>query len=381
MGASWKSTMRKTRRLKLKKRLLFSAITVCVSLVICEALLRARAWLRFGTPDNGRIESFLTYKESLQLWVPKPGYVLRGKRNNISINSLGFRGAEFPFEKPQDEIRIVCLGGSTTFCADTSSDENAWPALLESRLRSQYNSAQVRVINAGVPRYTTDDSLSNLKQRVRQLAPDVIIVYHGNNDLAFDTRVVAKAAGIATDRQESIAWKIGRYSLLVDLINKNRVIWQQGDTDKIADLPDTLTRRFENNLGELNSLAKEMNAELILSTFIVKYRQTQTDDEKEANADIAFYQMPWMTVDLLLAGIDRYNLAVRRFGRQHNVLVVDDNVTIPGDSKHFVDCMHLSDKGCDVMAQRFANSLIRSKVVERVLQHRGLETGKSLRPK
>jgi hypothetical protein len=77
--------------------------------------------------------------------------------------------------------------------------------------------------------------------------------------------------------------------------------------------------------------------------------------------------MPWMTPDLLLDAMDRYNETVIEFAKAHNVPVVDDRNAIAPDAEHFVDCMHLSDEGCSVMAQRFADFLIANRIVEKVL--------------
>ena len=69
-------------------------------------------------------------------------------------NSLGFRGDEFIISKPWEEFRIVCIGGSTTYTTRVDDYQLSYPALLEFELNSRgYDN--VRVINAGVPGWTT----------------------------------------------------------------------------------------------------------------------------------------------------------------------------------------------------------------------------------
>ena len=47
--------------------------------------------------------------------------------SSITINTLGFRGAEFSEIKPSDTYRIFMVGGSTMFGAGATSDETTIP--------------------------------------------------------------------------------------------------------------------------------------------------------------------------------------------------------------------------------------------------------------
>lgn len=107
-----------------------------------------------------------------------PNYVKAENRHN----SLGFRGEEIPLEKKKKTIRIVCLGGSTTYGA-VKDYRDSYPYLLEQKLKELVPGKQIEVINAGVSSYTTWESLINLQFRVLPLKPDIIIIYHGINDI------------------------------------------------------------------------------------------------------------------------------------------------------------------------------------------------------
>lgn len=85
-------------------------------------------------------------------------------------------------EKPADEIRVACIGGSTTACINLPF-EQAWPGRLGALLQRALPNSRVRVINAGVPGFDTAQSVGNLILRVLPFAPDLVIVYHGYNDL------------------------------------------------------------------------------------------------------------------------------------------------------------------------------------------------------
>src|SRR5688500_18306525 len=105
---------------------------------------------------------------------------------------------------------------------------------------------------------------------------------------------------------------------------------------------------------------------LVLSTFLVKYRRGQDRATQIANADVAFYYMPWMSIDGMLDAMDKYNEAILRYGRQRGLRVVDDREAIPPDAEHFTDCMHLADKGAEAMADRFFRALAASAELQRL---------------
>jgi hypothetical protein len=90
------------------------------------------------------------------------------------------------------------------------------------------------------------------------------------------------------------------------------------------------------------------------STYFVTYRRDQPRETQIENASIAFYYMPWLTIEGLLDGMDLYNDALVAYAKAHDVPVIDDRVSIPGDSAHFADWAHFTDAGAEQMGQRFA---------------------------
>jgi lysophospholipase L1-like esterase len=109
---------------------------------------------------------------------PRLPYVLRPSFEDI--NSLGFRGPEFPFDEEPGTVRIACVGASTTFGHRISATE-AWPAQMEALLRDR--GYAVRVINAGVPGWVSKENLQSLVERVLPVRPDIVLVYEGRNEV------------------------------------------------------------------------------------------------------------------------------------------------------------------------------------------------------
>ena len=359
-------------RIPLRRRIAYAAIVAVALLMVCEGALRLRAWMRYGT--TGDISDALLVRDRESgLLVPRPGAALHGSTIDIRINSLGFRGDEIERVKPARTLRIACLGASTTFCAEVSSNRATWPARLQARLQALYPQVRVEVINAGVPAYTAEESLRNLRHRVLPLGPDLVIYYEANNEIARDTETLAARQGLQVNDESGFVATLSKASLLFNLTYKNIAIRARGDGDHaIASIPRDLPARF---IGLLDSMATELqqrDVPLVLSTFVVKYRRTQDHPTQIANADVAFYYMPWMSIDGLLDAMDVYNQAIVDFAGRRQLGVVDNRDAIPPDANHFRDCMHFTDRGADAMADRFLTYLQRSGLIDRALARLGL---------
>ena len=346
-------------RIPTQRKLLYLGVIVALALVAGECGLRVRQWIRFGSPATGVRSQMLTYDPAADLYVPKPGYEAKGARIHVKINSLGFRGNEFTREKPSNTIRIVAMGASTTFCAEVSSNERTWPHRLQEKLQAAYPSVRVEVINAAVAGYTSTENLKNLQSRVLPLDPDLVIYYEANNEIVHDTRELAVRQGLlAPDAgaQSSFVTTLSSYSLLFDLVHKNLAIMTRGRSAPgrtIDQVPADLTAHFIGALDQMRAMLAKKNAPLVLSTFLSKYRRGQDRQTQIANADVAFYYMPWMSIDGMLNAMDVYNQAILDDAAREHSPVVDDREAIPADARHYADCMHLLDDGAEAMADRF----------------------------
>ena len=98
----------------------------------------------------------------------------------VTIDSLGFRGAEFTRAKPVNQLRVVMLGDSYVY-GDFVDDNQTLPAQLEERLGRACG--DVLVINAGLGGTTIVDQAQML-QRTLPLAPDVVVLVYVVDDIA-----------------------------------------------------------------------------------------------------------------------------------------------------------------------------------------------------
>ena len=172
-------------RVKLRWKILITFLFSAVSLGMVEIVARKIV------AANAISRAELLLDADFALYTPHPylGYSLRAGYSReeyfdgrLAINSMGFRGDEFQQQKPHECLRIVCLGGSTTF-SPRVENAKTYPRLLQDKLRSTCPDLQIEVINAGAPGYTSAESLINFQLRVLDLSPDMVVIYHAVNDI------------------------------------------------------------------------------------------------------------------------------------------------------------------------------------------------------
>lgn len=100
------------------------------------------------------------------------------------VNSEGYRNGAKEFgKKEKGKIRIITIGGSTTFGWLIKDYKQTWPSQLEEILNKKF-SGKVEVINSGLPGGMSSESLVAFIMKDKYLEPDLVIFHNGGNDLA-----------------------------------------------------------------------------------------------------------------------------------------------------------------------------------------------------
>lgn len=253
------------------------ALSAAVTLVLL-ALLEGGVRLAGLAPSRT-----LAYPD-LETWERFPGPFEPGQEfvdrlyprlpHTIRINSLGFRGEDFPLEKPPGTYRILCLGDSYTF-GDYVENEETFPAALQAELRRRAPGRPVQVINGGVNGYTIVDEADLAREKGFGLEPDLIVVSFVMNDLADLTRRVSSRENQRVEARrmsESFLTPVKKllrqtaiYNALFKL--KARAMASTGEDPTVPALPqrnllDTpfepgTLALFDRYMGELSELAEE----------------------------------------------------------------------------------------------------------------------------
>lgn len=149
--------------------------------VVMPAPYQTGRRILLGADDSPLVRMQNTVGQAYLLYTPAPNY--KGAEHGYH-NADGYRGKAVPFEKQEGVLRVLCLGGSTTYGWSVPFPEEAYPAVLEQMLRERLPSGytDVEVINAGLPWGTSAEMLTHYHFKFHYYKPDLVIINTGGND-------------------------------------------------------------------------------------------------------------------------------------------------------------------------------------------------------
>jgi lysophospholipase L1-like esterase len=255
-------------------------------------------------------------------------------------NRLGFRGREIELPKPEGRFRIVCLGGSTTY-SDAVSDDETYPVHLERVLRDARPDLDIEVVNAGIPSYTTAESLANLAFRVIDLQPDVLVVYHAVNDYRprvyrnFD-RAYFHYRKVWNGTVEQ--WEPGPGEMAGGINPFIQHNLPPDNGDNAENVRRAGTGAYRRNLLSLSGLAAAHDVRTAFVSFVA--------DE----------QGPYRTQEFIDAVLE-HNLVMREVAERQGDLFIDLHPRFPQGQGLFHDPVHMNDRGTLIKARLIAEVL------------------------
>lgn len=394
--------MAKSRDRSAQRRPLKTVLGVLAAAVVTLLLIEgaARCWLVFLASE----EQFNIYASPGQfarrranpghnphvMFVPHRylGFVTapRFKRGPNYHNELGYRGDSFPREKPEGEFRVICAGGSTTYTSGVREPASSYPALLETALHER-GYPHVRVINAGAMEYKSWETLINLELRLLDLDPDVLIVYHGVNDV--NARLVWPPEAYAGDNsgysghspglhrrlpwwQRSTAARVllVRFGFIqppmaiydtyatfaptahwVEFTRQNNSgTYPEGVFEEVPAMRMLETNEpvyFRRNIESLVAVAKAHGVTPVLATFALCTHPPSS----------------WNSDEYRFA-IGQHNAVLRETGQEMGIPVFDFAGAFPDDETLFADAIHVNEEGALLKARLFADYLIEQGLIE-----------------
>lgn len=360
--------------ISLPKRVTFTLVAVALAWLCVEMLVLVNLWLRPWA--GGSDYPFLYAAHPYRAYAPVPNRTDRARQK--SFNSLGLRGLEIAIRKPADTIRIVCLGGSTTFGDGATTDSTTYPARMERLLRGWYREApfRIEVINAGVQSYNSLESLIYFQTRLLDLSPDIAIAHHALNDGWFMLEMFDFQSDFSTARRTftlpprkwweyspllSCCFAVGsvtnpyypaRFVNLNTLILTNPMIAMDPRKGRNGEMEPQMVAAFERNTRSFVSIARANQIIPVLST------QTCFDDAPVGGR--------W------IRAIERLNNVSRDIAASESVGLIDFARAMPWNPVDYYDPTHLRDTlgGLERQARLFAEGLIAMRAVEQVWERR-----------
>lgn len=257
---------------------------------------------------------------------------------------------------------------------------------MEQKLRAAFPGRSFEVINAGVPGYTSAESMINYQLRVSRLKPDLVIIYHGYNDLKPNRYGAARGVKFKPDyshfRSANIEKEPGAFECFCRLsfVLSKMHRWGQirGKKLRVKRLAQTDEGKFDSvipegvevfreNIRRIAMSAKGDGAEILIGTFVTLIDPKKKD--LESQRALARKTLPFMS-DLSLKGImdglDKHNNALREMAKKQNIILADHAIHFPKDPKLFLleDDIHFSDLGNQKLAELWLKAIQENKLVE-----------------
>lgn len=284
--------------------------------------------------------------------------------NNLTSNNLGFfngpdgsRNVEVP--KPQNLIRINCLGASTTGNYISQNKTNySYPLILENILKKKYRN-KIEVNNCGQGGYNSADLLIRYMLQIVDTEPDYLIIYHAYNDIRSYL-----TPGFMSDYSHSrrnIGERIWRFSLneiipdiplklfnylkakyiVGDVRNSLLDLVSKGEINTKLDFSLGL-KVYERNIQNIIFLAKKNNTKVILCTFAVfLYNELKKDP-----LHILYKKI-----------VEKENQIMKDLSKKNKIQLVDCDLLIPRKKEYFLDTIHFSIEGMKILAKLIESSI------------------------
>lgn len=291
-------------------------------------------------------------------------------------NSLGFRD-ERDLAPDDQAIRIVFLGGSTTYTIRLRDNRKIFSSGLEQELNSRFGDRlgdrRIEVINAGLGGSTSAENLIRLAFFVSEVNPDLVVIQHGLNDVRprltgtirtdYGNYRKSWEAPSPFDSRNSIAYGVtvslaqttmlGNFIAHATRLTKARQVGayttRPHEGDPAENLERNEARYFARNTRYMVGLAREMGARVLLVT-------APFTDELDA---------------IHAKGAAEHNRILRAIAAEKDVLLFDLAAEMTLDDLHLPDAVHVSQEGSDLKRDLYLRYLVDNQVVEELIARHG----------
>ena len=281
--------------------------------------------------------------------------------------------------KKDGELRVLCLGGSTTRNFRLPPDKR-YPSVLQAILQQRYPSRKVTVFNAGMDWYTTKHSLINYVTYYRNWKPDVVVVMHAINDLCRSFAPPAFAIGEYNDRWSHFygpaingakppTFERHVFGVFVDTWYS---MWRYNEAGyPLATY--VAIRPFERNLRAIAQYVQSDHTGVVLVTQPSLYKPELSPDErgvlvfgrKFCACPRNLLQKAYPSPGSLGAAERAFNAVVRRVASSENAVLADAEPAVGKGLENFIDDVHYTEQGARLLAQLVADRIVGADLLTR----------------
>jgi lysophospholipase L1-like esterase len=347
--------------------IVFSAVAIFL-VVECALQIESEIVIGESVFDVFGSQSRYVRDKATGLKLLRPNHVVVGSRLTTRTNSLGLRSPEIPRARSPGSFRIAVVGASTVMGVGAATNEDTFPALLESRLRKMFPGRTIEVINAGIAGYTLEDERLLLERLILPLRPDLVIAYTGVNDFRdYCDESVEPGKIVAAQRHGLPLIALPGWLRSVKLTLENTAFLRVAPS-RVGDKRDPHSVDLGPYRARLEALARTaLSAKIavVLATNARAYRPEQPPEQQQRLSFMAHqYFLPCFDIAGLHALHDLHNAEILKLGKRMGFPVLPLAERIPGGERYFDDSFHLSNEGERLVAEEIfqflmANHLVR----------------------
>jgi lysophospholipase L1-like esterase len=343
------------------------------------------SWLMGGGVSTRAVHDFHPYLQN----VPKP---LHAEQH---VNRWGFKGDDIELVKPQGVYRVFVFGGSTVHCG-TVPFEQTHVRLLEKKLQSHYPDKKIEVQNLGAEWHCSEHDVIKLMFDAQEFSPDLVIVFHGINDL-----IRALESDVFSDGPYRHDYR-HYFGAVANLARPGKNTWTMINTagghwmsdfrfqqvrlhgPEGMGLNGSLTLffpktqpmdishwnslpAFERNMRRFVQVAQEQQYDVLLATQPSLYHKDLSATDQEVLVFPRSHQGKGRHVSLesMTDGMRQFNEVTKKIAADRDVRLVDLDAAMPKTTEYLYDDCHYTARGNALIGEHLAEAVIRADFIPR----------------
>ncbi len=301
-------------------------------------------------------------------------YVLKGtllylyyphRSEYYNVNSLGFRGGEVQ-PKMKNEFRVAVFGGSTVF-GTAQADFQTIPFLLEIRLRKEFPKRNIRVFNLGIEGYTIEREFSLARRIIEQVRPDLLIFYHGWNDISMAYHInYADLSPFDQEDETIFAKKQDNFPLPEAIMAVSERVWMRISGRTWKEEPDLIRRKelfiqkYPDHLRKIQTYFKKQSVPALFVVQPTLATRKKRTVREQSFADIIERRFPGH-----LDFVRQCVAALRNTPEFNDGAIHDASDLFDGyEDELFRDLAHVNEIGNTMVAERLADIIGKSGLID-----------------
>ena len=362
-------------------RKLYVLLVIClVGYVALNTIIQRRLTQRTFTRAGDVVHPYLQN-------TPRPN------DESLHTNRWGFRGDDIELRKPDNAYRIFVFGGSTVICEQVPFEQTHC-RVLEKRLQAACPDVHIEVQNLGAEWHSSAHSVVRLLLKAQDFAPDMVVIWHGINDLVrsfeadnYCTGPYEPDYGHYFGAMINLVRPAETWSMMVRSagghwfsdywLQSVRLLGPEGkgingmivtffpraepvDVPQWAALPS-----FERNMRDFVEVARVKHCRVVLATQPALYRDDLTEAEQACLIFPISHQFSGKMAALpaMIRGMQQFNDATRRIARDASVPLVDLERQMPKTLEYMFDDVHYTPQGCEMIGRLLADSILQAKCI------------------